>query len=44
MIAHGEFVDIGGREFGELQDAVLQMMREYKADLENAASTESYKR
>lgn len=43
-IAHGEFIDIGGREFGELLDAVLQIMREYKTDLENAASTSAYRR
>ncbi|WP_423208855.1 MAE_28990/MAE_18760 family HEPN-like nuclease [Paracoccus yeei] len=43
-IAHGEFLDIGGKEFGELLDAVLQIMREYKTDLQNAASTEAYKR
>ncbi len=43
-IAHGEFIDIGGKEFGELQDAVLQVMREYKTDLQNAASMEAYKR
>lgn len=43
-IAHGEFLDIGGKEFGELLDAVLQIMREYKTDLQNAASAEAYKR
>lgn len=43
-IAHGEFLDIGGKEFGELLDAVLQIMREYKTALENAASTAAYKR
>ncbi|MDK1390009.1 MAE_28990/MAE_18760 family HEPN-like nuclease [Sinorhizobium sp. 8-89] len=43
-IAHGEFIDIGGKEFGELLDDVLQIMREYKTDLQNAASTAAYKR
>ncbi|MFD1694450.1 MAE_28990/MAE_18760 family HEPN-like nuclease [Roseibium aestuarii] len=43
-IAHGEFIDIGGSEFGVLLDEILKIMREYKTDLENAASTESYKR
>lgn len=43
-IAHGEFLDIGGKEFGELLDAVLQIMRDYKTDLQNAASTAAYKR
>lgn len=43
-IAHGEYIDIGGKEFGELLDDVLQIMREYKTDLENAASTSAYAR
>lgn len=43
-IAHGEFIDIGGAEFGDLLDEILQIMREYKTDLENAASTAAYKR
>jgi len=43
-IAHGEFIEIDGPEFGTLQDEVLQIMREYKTDLENAASLAAYKR
>lgn len=43
-IAHGEFIDIGGAEFGDLLNDVLQIMREYKTDLENAATTAAYKR
>jgi hypothetical protein len=43
-VAHGEFLDIGGREFDELVGDVLQLMREYKTDVENAASLGSYKR
>lgn len=43
-IAHGEFIDIGGKEFGELLDGILALMREYKTDLQNAASTAAYKR
>jgi len=43
-IAHGEFIEIGGAEFVDLVDDVLKMMREYKTDLENAASTAAYKR
>lgn len=43
-VAHGEYLDLGGREFGELVDEVLQLMRGYKNDLENAASMKSYKR
>lgn len=43
-VAHGEYMDLGSKEFGELVDEVLQLMRDYKIDLLNAASTESYKR
>lgn len=43
-IAHGEFIDIGSKEFGELLDDILLLMREYKIDLQNAASTAAYKR
>jgi hypothetical protein len=43
-VAHGEYLDIEGQEFGELVDEVLMLMRSYKNDVENAASTESYKR
>lgn len=43
-VAHGEYMDLGGKEFGELVDEVLQLMRDYKTDLLNAASMETYKR
>jgi len=43
-VAHGEFLDLGGREFGELVDEILLLMRGYKTDLENAATLKSYKR
>lgn len=43
-VAHGEFLELGGKEFSELVDEVLQLMRGYKTDLENAASMKSYKR
>ncbi|MDN2675621.1 MAE_28990/MAE_18760 family HEPN-like nuclease [Janthinobacterium sp. SUN033] len=41
-VAHGEYLDLGGREFGELVEEVLQLMREYKTDIENAASMKKY--
>ncbi|WP_322616991.1 MAE_28990/MAE_18760 family HEPN-like nuclease [Pseudomonas sp. BIC9C] len=44
QVAHGEYMDLGGREFGELVDEILQLMRDYKTDLLNAASIEAYKR
>lgn len=43
-IAHGEYLSLSGREFSELVDDVLSLMRAYKTDLENAVSLESYKR
>ncbi|WP_082491133.1 MAE_28990/MAE_18760 family HEPN-like nuclease [Duganella sp. Leaf126] len=44
QIAHGEYLELGGREFGELVEEILQIMRDYKTDLQNAASTQSYKK
>jgi hypothetical protein len=43
-IAHGEYLDLGRDDFLTLADDIIQMMRDYKTDLENAASMESYKR
>lgn len=43
-IAHGEYLDLGADDFRTLADEVLQMMRNYKTDLENAASMKSYRR
>ena len=41
-VAHGEYLDLGGKEFGELVGEVLEIMRGYKTDLQNAASMKSY--
>lgn len=43
-VAHGEYLDLSSSEFSALADEVLQMMRSYKTDIENAATLESYKR
>ncbi len=43
-IAHGEYLELGGTDVGKLVDEVLQMMRDYKTDIQNAASMGSYKR
>ena len=43
-VAHGEYLDLSGRDFGDLVAEILQLMRDYKTDLQNAASRESYKR
>lgn len=43
-IAHGDFFELDGKEFGKLIDDIVTLMRAYKTDIENAASLESYKR
>jgi hypothetical protein len=43
-VAHGEFLDVEGRDFSILVDDILGLMRQYKTDIENAASLERYKR
>jgi hypothetical protein len=43
-IAHGEYLDLSGSDFAVLVDEILLMMRQYKTDLQNAASLEAYRR
>ncbi|MBO9473269.1 hypothetical protein J7413_06930 [Shimia sp. R10_1] len=43
-IAHGEFLDIEGREFNALVEEITGLMRQYKTDIENAASQTLYMR
>ena len=43
-VAHGEYLDLSPDDFLVLADDVLQMMRSYKTDIENAATLGSYKR
>lgn len=43
-VAHGEYLDLKIDDFLTLSDEMLQLMRSYKTDLENAASLETYKR
>ena len=43
-IAHGEYLDLEPDDFRKLADDVIQLMRWFKSDLENAASLQSYKR
>ncbi|MEJ5143267.1 MULTISPECIES: MAE_28990/MAE_18760 family HEPN-like nuclease [Acetobacteraceae] len=42
-IAHGEYLDIDQREFENLSDEIIKILREYKTDLLNSASQETYK-
>jgi hypothetical protein len=43
-IAHGEYLDIDAAEWRNLSDEILLLMRQYKTDIENAASLQGYKR
>lgn len=43
-VAHGDYLDLGAEDFLTLADDVLGMMRNYKTDLENAASLATYRR
>jgi hypothetical protein len=43
-IAHGEFLDLGADDFRQLSEEVTLLMRCYKNDVLNAASSESYRR
>lgn len=41
-IAHGEYLDIDSQAFESLADEVLDLLRMYKTDIENLASTKAY--
>lgn len=41
-IAHGEYVRLGGRDFGELVEKILELMDWYKVDLINSAAQKKY--
>lgn len=43
-VAHGEYIDIDFAELQKLADEVLKIMRNYKIDLQNAATLKAYKR
>jgi hypothetical protein len=43
-VAHGDYPDLEADEFRNLADAILQMMRDYKTDLQNAASMATNRR
>jgi len=42
-IAHGEYLDVDQSGYLALSDDMLKLMRMYKTDIENLASTEAYK-
>lgn len=41
-IAHGEFLDVGLKEYVELSDTVIGLIRGFKTDLENMVTLKSY--
>jgi MAE_28990/MAE_18760-like HEPN len=41
-IAHGEFVDVNPEQYRTLTDEVLFILRNFKTDIQNAASLKSY--
>jgi MAE_28990/MAE_18760-like HEPN len=43
-VAHGDYLDLEADDFRSLADNVLQLMRDYKTDLQNAASMATYRR
>lgn len=43
-IAHGEYLDIKADEWRKLADDILDLMRQFKSDVQNAATLAQYKR
>ncbi|MBC7602985.1 MAG: hypothetical protein H7255_10045 [Ramlibacter sp.] len=43
-IAHGEYVDVAKKDWANLADEVLVMLRQFKTDIENATAQAAYKR
>ena len=44
QIAHGEFLDLDAQSWNELSGEVLALLRMFKTDIENCASTRSFKK
>lgn len=42
-IAHGEYLDINAKEWRDLADTIVGLMRNYKTDIQNAATLAAYK-
>lgn len=43
-IAHGEYVDVAWEDWANLADEVLQMLRQFKTDIENAMALSAFRR
>ncbi|WP_243286618.1 MAE_28990/MAE_18760 family HEPN-like nuclease [Geothrix terrae] len=43
-IAHGDYIDISGSDYKNLADEVLQLLRNFKTDIENSIILNAYKK
>jgi len=43
-IAHGEYVDVANDDWAKLADEVLQILRQFKTDIENAMALSAFRR
>ena len=43
-IAHGEYLEIDASDYSELKEVVISVMSQFKDEIQNAASTGSYRR
>ena len=43
-IAHGEYIDVAKDDWAKLADEVLEMLRQFKTDIENAMALSAFKR
>jgi len=43
-IAHGEYIDVAKDDWAKLADEVLQMLRQFKTDIENAMALSTFRR
>ncbi|MFP5433082.1 MAG: MAE_28990/MAE_18760 family HEPN-like nuclease, partial [Alphaproteobacteria bacterium] len=42
-VAHGEYLDLNAREWRDIADTVVSLMRAFKTDIQNAAILASYR-
>lgn len=43
-IAHGEYIDVAKDDWAKLADEILQMLRQFKTDIENAMALSAFRR
>jgi hypothetical protein len=44
QIAHGEFLDVQPTDYNQISDEVVNLLRSYKTDIENALTLDSHRR